>query len=108
MNNQTPTPPATIGRTIWQGYDAAGHSLGRSRTCGVFETAMALLGQPDSIESRMADSDIKPLLDEAKEWIHIVHTREMEEHYRDLDEGSSSTSEKIAKEIESGLESRMR
>jgi hypothetical protein len=95
-------------RALWQGYDAAGHSCGRSRTCGLLETAMSLMGPPDASESSRADTDIGPLVQEARDWLREISVASAEEHYLRLDAGTSAVTRQIAAEIESGFEDRMR
>jgi hypothetical protein len=63
----------TLLRLIWQAYDAAGHSNGRSRTCAMLELSMSLIGTPDPSESNQADNDPRPLIDEAKDWMHDLN-----------------------------------
>lgn len=115
-----PTPEArvkrarTILRAIWQGYDAAGHSNGRSRTCAMLELAMRLIGPPDPAESRQADQGLDPLVAEAKDWMDDIDAADMEEQLRTFFEreaaemGLPAAAERMAREIEDGFEHRMR
>lgn len=104
----------TILRAIWQGFDAAGHSCGRSRTCGLLELAMQLIGPPDPTESEQADADLSALVAEAREWLATINEAETEAYFQRFfaQEASamepSSSTRQIAAEVESGFESRMR
>lgn len=93
-------------RVIWQGYDASGHSCGRSRTCAYLELAMSLIGLPDPKESQIVDQgDLNMLVAEAKEWISAIAEDQYDRYW---DAGESQASKAIAGEIETGFENRMR
>lgn len=98
----------TLLRIIWQGYDAAGHSCGRSQTCAFLELALDLIGPADPTESRQADTDVTPLLAEAKAWREKLSAARMEEHFSKMDRADTLAMRRITKEIESGFEDRMR
>lgn len=93
-------------RVIWQGYDAAGHSCGRSRTCAYLELAMGLIGSPDPEESALVDQGNLPaLVLEARDWVTAIIN---DEYDRTFDLGAAPESKLIAEEIDSGFENRMR
>ena len=96
---------------IWQGYDAQGHSCGRSLTCGLLEAAMMALGEP----SRKAREGIEErgleLIERAREFSHLDFER-ADKYWMDTLHNDTSAYpdfiERLRKEIDDGFEDRFR
>lgn len=99
---------------IWQGYDAAGHSNGRSLTCGALEAAMHLLAPPRPEARRnMECADLIQLIHQAEEQIRADRKAADDLWFKHLDSGDAIAVrdkyvERLRAEIESGFENRMR
>lgn len=97
---------------LWQAYDAAGHSHGRSLAATILENVMNLLGQPRDDARSSIEGNLAKLIGRARE----IHSQDIEQGdpfwFREVvlgEEGAQKQFvEKLRKEIESGFENRIR
>lgn len=97
---------------LWQAYDAAGHSHGRSLAATILENVMNLLGQPREEARSSIEGNLAKLIDKARE----IHSEDIEREdpfwFREMVLGEVGAQkqfvEKLRTEIESGFENRIR